>query len=138
MILLWDMPFEVMLVINHASSIKYQNQVGGVVCAIERLEGVLASLAVGAEDIERIMNLPYSQGAEGINTEIADTIDAVLSSDPRTAFVKVDRARLDESWEAWVYVLIETPEGTDPVPGYSGSVYGFGSTKGVLTWPNSD
>ena len=68
-----------------------------------------------------------------------------------TSFVKVDRTRLDDSWEAWVYVLIESPDEADLVVGgqveaaaeasagtYVGPLLGFGRARGVLTWENSD
>jgi hypothetical protein len=41
--------------------------------------------------------------------EIVAAIDAVLAASPATSFIKVDRERMHESWEAWVYVLIDSP-----------------------------
>jgi len=61
----------------------------------------------------------------------------VLAEKPSTAFVTVDRARLSESQEAWVFVLVDSPAEGEPessdIP-----LYGFGRTRGVLTWVNSD
>jgi hypothetical protein len=139
-ILLWSMPNELMLVVAHPSGVVYQNQVGGVVCAQEELEGVLAPLDVDSESAKRIMDLPYPAGIQGITPEVADAVDAVLASQRGASFVKVDRERLGASWEAWVHVWIETPERDEVnVFGpYQGDALGFGRVRGVLTWPNSD
>src|SRR5689334_5814997 len=107
---LFGMPDEVMLIVEHSSGVRYLNQVGGVLCWQAEVEGVLAPLDATPEVNERIQNCPYPSGRKGITKEIADTIDALLASHRGTTFLKVDRARLDESWEAWVYVLIDSPE----------------------------
>src|SRR5439155_52539 len=117
------------------------NQVGGVVCWQAELEGVLSPIDVGPEVKERIQSCPYPGGIQGITKEIADTIDALLASRPGARFLRVDRARVDESWEASVYVLIDSPESNslDISGPYSGPIYGFGEAKGrVDCWPNSD
>lgn len=139
-ILLWDMPDEIMLIVEHPSGVIYENQVGGVVCFPGEQEGVLAPVDVARATVEAVQNLPYRQGAEGISSEIADAIDALLAAESGARMLKVDRERMQESWEAWVYVQIDAPRTTVHKlgDGYFGSVYGFGSARGVLTWPNSD
>ena len=139
-ILLWDMPYEVMVIVEHPSGVLYQNQVGGVCCWQGELEGVLAPVDLSPESVETIMGFPYPSGREGITEENADAIDAVLSAHPGSRHFRVDRLRLEESWEAWVYVLIDSPASTvgSLTEEYFGSVYGFGPAKGVLTWINSD
>ncbi|WP_437926235.1 DUF6210 family protein [Sorangium sp. So ce291] len=139
-VLLWDIPDEIMLVVEHPSGVVYQNQVGGVVCWQAEMEGVLSPLDVSAGAAQRIQDCPYLSGREGITAEVADAIDALLASEPGARFLKVDRARLGQSWEAWVYVLIDSPESsaTDAAGVYHGPIYGFGGARGVLTWPNSD
>jgi hypothetical protein len=133
------------LVVEYASGVTYENQVGGVVCALEEIEGVLSPLDIGTDDAERISTCPFLQGALGISPEIADTIDAILATKRSTSFMKVNRSRLHESQEAWVHVLLDTP--ADDAPGrvgqfkpgtYFGPIFGFGASRGVLTWPNSD
>jgi hypothetical protein len=144
-VLLYDME-QVMLLIEDPDGVVYQNQVGGVVCWQAELKGILAPLEVTPEDTDRIMSLPYPSGIQGITIEIADAIDEILARSSLTSFLKVDRTRLEESWEAWVHVLIDTPSGDALVdPGaplhfnmYTGPLYGFGRCRGVLTWPNSD
>lgn len=136
---LYDMPHEIMLVVEHPSGVLYGNQAGGVVCMQPEIEGVLAPVEVWPENVERIMNLDYGAG-RGLEPELADAIDAVLAVEPSSRYLRVDRARLKQSMEAWVFVLIDSPaDTTDQIAGpHFGALLGFGATKGVLTWPNSD
>lgn len=134
------MPDELMLIVECRSGVRYENQVGGVVCWRGEQEGVLAPVDVARSTFEAIEKCPYPQGAQGISLEIADTIDALLAAESGARMLKVDRERLHESWEAWIYVRIDAPfkkvQSLDD--NYYGSVYGFGPSRGVLTWPNSD
>lgn len=140
LILLYTMPDELMLIVECSSGVRYENQVGGVVCWRGEQEGVLAPLDVARSTVEAIQNCPYPQGAQGISPEIADMIDALLAAESRARTLKVDRARLHESWEAWIYIVIDSPRTTmrDINDDYHGSIYGFGLVRGVLTWQNSD
>jgi Family of unknown function (DUF6210) len=147
LILLRDLE-QMVLIIACPDGVRYQNQVGGVVCWRAEMEGVLAPLYLAPEDADRIMTCPYPAGIMGITSEIADTIDTILGPKPATSFLKVDRTRLDESWEAWVHVLINVPPeaasgawtstSTSTFDKYTGPIYGFSPARGVLTWPNSD
>lgn len=139
LITLKDIP-QAMIIAEHPSGVVYRNQVGGVVCWQAEVEGVLAPLDVSDDVADRIAAYPYPSGREGITEEIADTIDALLTSEPGAKHLTVDRARLAESWEAWIYVLIDSPEYNEPSLSepYFGPFYGFGKAKGVLTWRNSD
>ena len=65
-----------------------------------------------------------------VDEKLATQIDQILASDPSTAGAKVDRERMSESHEAWVYISIEETE--------SSPITGFGNCSAVLTWPNSD
>jgi len=135
---LYFMPCEVMLVLAHPTGVFYKNQVAGYACRQEELEGVLASVDFSDAQTERIMTFEYPNG--GVDNGVADQLDQVLSSSSRSRFIRVDRSRVADSFEAWVYVVVETPP-DEPPPGrgdYHGSIYGFGAAKGVLTWHNSD
>ena len=142
LILLWGMPDEMMLVIEHPSGVRYQNQAGGYACMQPELEGVLSPLEVDAAVKERIRRLDYPP--RGVSLETADEIDALLAMERTSRFLKVDRSPLLESREAWVFVLIDATENlTYDLPPkenetYFGPVYGFGPCRGVLTWINSD
>lgn len=139
-ILLRGMPDELMLIIECKSTVYYENQVGGVTCWRENIEGVLAPVDVAASTKQQIQDLPYAAGAAGISMEIADKIDLLLSSEAAARYLKVDRSRINDSWEAWIYVVALTPKGTaaDYDSDYFGSPYGFETARGVLTWVNSD
>jgi hypothetical protein len=67
---------------------------------------------------------------EGIDEKRASEIDDLLHSESPTKQITVDRLRLNESEEAWVYVTLE--------PAEYGFYQGFGSCNGVLVWGNSD
>ena len=69
-------------------------------------------------------------GLAHLRPEDADAIDALLGKSRLTSFVSVDRSRLHDSTEAWVYVHLEGGE--------EGPLTGFEGSSGVLTWPNSD
>jgi hypothetical protein len=133
------MPDEVMLILEHSSGVYYENQVGGVVCSRATLEGVLAPIDIHSDAMQLIMSLPYDAGV-GISGELADEIDRALAGSPGAHYLKVDRSRLPESLEAWVFVVADIPERAvfELYGPYSGAPRGFGRSTGVLTWPNSD
>src|SRR5689334_14638654 len=118
---LFDMPVEIMLIVEHASGVIYENQVDGVVCRQAEIEGVLAPIDIAPANGERIMALPYTLG-RGQPAEIADAIDAVLASEPGARYLRVDRARLNDSREAWVFVEVDTP--IDPAHKLEGPYWG--------------
>ena len=136
---LWNTLPEIMLIVEHPSRVLYQNRVGGVAARLEAMEGVLVPLDLGDAVAARIRNGPYAVGAQGITADVADIIDALLAPKIVATFLKVDRARLHESWDAWIYVTIDSPATTveELYDGYFGPIYGFGATKGVLTWRNT-
>ena len=139
-ILLWEMPDAAMLIIEHASGVVYQNQVGGTACWQAEQEGILAPLELTPEMKTRIVGLAFVPGGQGLTEELADALDALLAGELTSRAVKVDRTRLGECWEAWIYVTVDSPESAEPSAsgGHFGSLLGFGQVRGVLTWPNSD
>jgi hypothetical protein len=136
---LYDLPYEVMLILEYPSGVIYENQVGGVLCWEATGEGVLAPVDLDPDAVEQIMNLPFP-GGPGITPEVADAIDGVLAASSGARYLKVDRARLAESWEAWVFVVADVPESSEhQIEGpYFGAPRGFGRSTGILTWHNSD
>lgn len=130
---LYALPDEVMLIIEHPSGVLYENQVGGVVCWQASIEGVLTPLDLPTNAVQKIIELPYLDG-RGISSELADAVDSALAG----TYVKVDRARIADSFEAWIFVVAEISETSDEEPRHFGAPRGFGRSAGVLTWPNSD
>jgi len=140
---------DIMLIVEDSNGVTYRNQTGGVTCGQSELEGVLCPLDIDRDDTERIEKLTCDASSGHITGEIADIIDTILASKSSTSFLKVDRARLKDSEEAWIYVLVDSPPGdassSSPVTTaaqapdpYLGPLRGFSVTRGVLTWQNSD
>lgn len=123
------------LIVHAQSGVIYQNQVCGTLCRQNEAEGVLVPF-----DIEVPLDSPHLAldirfrtlllEVMGLTEELALSIDRILADNLYTSFVSVDRTRLDESCEAWVYVDIREAEFS--------TMRGFGACKGILTWPNSD
>lgn len=136
-ILLYDLE-QPSLIAEHHSGVVYTNQVGGLLCFQAELEGVLIPLPFDIAMRQKLENLSYPQGVRGINSDFADRIDEILR-DSGTNFLKVDRDRLEDSWEAWIHVkIVDSPDIYRVRTDDPHTIYGFGESSGVLTWSNSD
>jgi hypothetical protein len=126
------------VIVIHPSGVFYSNQVGGYATLTPEIEGVYVPLINTEVQFEKMLWDHFTgpkwkrSCAGGIDTEDADVIDGILRAAYPTDLLTVDRSRLSESCEAWVYVDI-APQPHDGYP-----LYGFGKRKGVLTWYNSD
>ncbi len=130
-----------------ASGVQYGNQTGGTCCLRSSVEGVFVPLAndfaqPGGEllgpdsDLFAYFEGPKHQGAGatgGLDEEDAVFIDAVLGRWRLSNQLQVDRARLHDSHEAWVWAIVTGEED-------SGVFTGFGPypRAAVLTWTNTD
>jgi hypothetical protein len=131
---------QVGIIILCDSGVIYHNQTCGVACMQRYQEGVLLlptdpELVYGAPietyqcPIELGLRAMAWGAISGIDVNRADAIDSLLKGYPFTKTISVDRSRLDESEEAWVYVTLEP----------TGAFYsGFGYCYGILVWSNSD
>jgi hypothetical protein len=124
------------LIIPWKSGVIFQQQTGGYSCLQDSLEGIFAPLddfAGHAQEFTRHFTGPKWGGncSNGIDTETADFIDTTLARIPGHAQIKVDRSKLSESRESWIYVDLLDPTST-------GILEGFTPCKAILTWPNSD
>jgi hypothetical protein len=129
------------LIIFWVSGVIYHNQTCGHACMQRYAEGVLVlptdPVLVSEKPHERyecpiepLLKAMAWESVSGITDRRATEVDALLKSQPMTTGILVDRTRLRESEEAWVYVTIEPRDN---------AVYqGFGSAEGVLVWQNSD
>ncbi len=156
------------VIVHFPSGVIYSNQAGGHSCLQPEIEGVYVPIINDVVDQEGMLNAYFTghkwNGAcsNGIDTADADFIDGVLNKSVFTSFIKVDRTKLAQSYEAWIFVkLSDQPD--SPVTTYDSStgegktyynktvhdsdydisvtlypLYGFGTTTGVLTWTNSD
>jgi hypothetical protein len=131
---------QVGLIILYPTGIIFQNQTGGISCIQRSEEGIffpVSDAPVLDENYTTKMDLLdieltklFPSYATNLKPELADKIDLLLRNYLPLKGVTVDRNRLNDSDEAWIYVNIEPSELAD----YSG----FGSSRGVLTWSNSD
>lgn len=128
------------LIILRASGVFYTHETGGYACDHANAQGVFAPLHRVPDDDQEMMLTAHFCGpkwegwcSDGIDQATADYVDYVLSLSPETNYLKVDRTRLADSKEAWIYVDVQEPSG-DVLPPISG----FGVCKGVFIWRNSD
>jgi hypothetical protein len=157
------------LILNYPSGIFFTNQAGGYACMQPSEEGIYIPLHDEVQDQEKAL-YEYFTGpkwngwcADGIDEETAEFIDQILQASMCTKMLTVNRQRLNDSFEAWIYVTVgdqpsERPssscgdEGwTDdgrtldanaykhlPIHAFFYPFYGFGTRTGVITWRNSD
>jgi hypothetical protein len=129
------------LIVLFRSGVYFSNQTGGYACYHPMEEGVFVPLREEEPNQEKELQ-GYFTGpkwsgwcCKGIDGETADFIDSVMAKTDLTKNIKVDRARLKDSHEAWVFVDFGN---TEPYGFGDVEISGFGVCKGVLTWQNSD
>lgn len=128
------------VIVSCQSGVRYSNQTGGYACLFPEIEGVFAPLTNLVFNQREKLNKFFTGTKwggycyKGIDEETADFIDSVLIESPQTEILRVDREKLRESHEAWIYVLILEGRGDIDLQ----EVYGFAVGHGVLTWLNSD
>jgi hypothetical protein len=126
------------IIILYPSGVRYSNQVGGYATIFPEVEGVYVPLVDSMVDQEELLRAHFTgpkwsgQCYNGIDGEDADEIDRILGLPFQTRIMKVERSRLADSCEAWVYVEIAAQ------PDEAYPFFGFGQCAGVLTWNNSD
>lgn len=119
------------LIISFPSGVIYTNQVGGYACLHPEIEGVFFPLAVKHKKILFALESHFRGDWNHLQAKDADVVDKLLRSED-FGHLKVDRSKLKESFEAWIYVEVGDLTRTFPL------ISGFGKTKGILTWANSD
>ncbi len=136
------------VIIEHPTGVIYSNQAGGTACLHPEIEGAFVPFGNEVFAGHRFVSpenqlLAYFEGPKhggtgatnGLDEADADFIDGVLKKVGVRQWIEVDRNRLKESCEAWVFVIVLD----DEAPSVS-ICSGFGPyrKKGVLTWSNSD
>jgi hypothetical protein len=113
----------------------YTNQVGGHGCFHPEIEGVFFPLQTDVNRYELNTLEQHFRGSwDALNEFEANLVDTVLHRSSRDlSWISVDRSRLKDSFEAWVYVKLN-PKKTH----MHESLIGFDDSLGILTWPNSD
>jgi hypothetical protein len=124
------------LIVPRSSGIIYTNQTDGYACDHPSLEGVFIPLS-NDYDHERYQDSLecklcgiFPEGCGAPTPEMCDQFEHLFEQYPETAGIRIDRDKVDESREAWIWVVLEESERHD--------FQGFGHSAAVLTWPNSD
>jgi len=133
-VVLWNMEGAAAIVLE-ASGVVYANQTCGHACVQSEAEGILVPFNDDPplDEPERALSERLSlilEYAHYLTPALADKIDAAFAAHPDTRCATVDRSRLRDSHEAWIYVDLDGAA--------SGLLSGFGRSKAVITWPNSD
>lgn len=128
----------VCLIVGHPTGVRYEHQCGGLACRHNTLEGFLVPLEESAQMAEALSAYFYDgpkyQGHcyDGFDEDDARFVDALIAAGG-SAWARVDRQRLADCCEAWVFLKIEA--------GYICVPYCYGSDPGttvVMIWENSD
>jgi len=135
------------LIVEYPSGIVYSNQTCGNLCRQSELEGVFIPLRNDVTPDDRLLG-PESElfayfndprtgklGVDGLDAGEVAFMESVLDKYNLSDLISIDRSRLGDSHEAWVYVKLKGEQDTD-VPLYAG--LGPYPRSGVLTWTNGD
>lgn len=136
------------IVICCESGILIANQTGGTSCLQPEAEGIYVPLRNDYGLIEPTLEAeltayftgPKHGGAgatSGLDIADADFIDAQLVRVRLASEARVDRSRLSESHEAWIYLTISGDETEDEDLALFAHFTPY-PRSGILTWPNSD
>nr|WP_277989557.1 DUF6210 family protein [Corallococcus sp. NCSPR001] len=129
------------LILLGPTGVLYSNQTGGSFCLQPEAEGVFLPLVNELVAQEELLSQHFTgpkwRGAcaNGIDEETAQEIERILGLSGVTQEIglRVDRARLAESHEAWVYVEVPAqPENSFAI------LERIPASQGILTWANSD
>jgi hypothetical protein len=137
---------EVGLILCRPSGVVYTNQAAGILCLHPEVEGVFCPLPVRPGRAELYALTQHFKGPWNsltqedadveyriLTEEDADVVDRILRRNGHD-YLKVDRTKLSDSYEAWVYVRTAAAAKFGPHETF----VEFGECQGVLTWPNSD
>jgi len=131
------------VIASHPTHITYTFQCGGYICRNNEMEGFLVSLEYTEPAEEALydyfFNGPKYMGHcyNGIDTDDADQIEEILRIKENgwaTNWIKVDRTRLNDSVESWIYIR---PEEGSHIP-YCYNYPTDPNSEMVLIWNNSD
>lgn len=122
------------LIVKAATNVLYTNQTGGFTCLHPEVEGFLVPLRTrfGLREMDALESA-CSGCDDGIDPETANELDSVLARMDLKG-IRVDRAKLAESWESWIHVEVSGELSYRvPLEGARADLL-----EAVLTWPNSD
>src|SRR5262245_56390620 len=143
------------LIIEWPSGVNVSNQTGGTSCLHPEIEGVFVPLRTDHSfpdwtllspeiELSEYFEGPVHRGTgatSGLSVSDVDFIDRILAKRGLASSLRVDRDRLMESHEAWVYVIVTAADGGEAQMDDSLRAFaGFEPCPrcGILTWTNSD
>lgn len=124
-------------ILLEASGVVYFNQTYGHICFQSQEEGILVPFNSDfpLEHPEQRLEQQFASLFEKhhrFSEKLADKVDEILAFDCFTRCAKVDRRKLKQSHEAWIYVIINNEAPNSPLSQFSEQ------SEAVLTWQNSD
>lgn len=139
------------IILAFPSGVAYSNQTGGTSCLSPTMEGVFVPLRNDYQlpdgpmmspeiELTRYFEGPKYRGSGatcGIDSADADFIDSIFGRVRLWPVLSVDRARLAESHEAWIHVVVSGDESPDTDLAIFAGFTPY-PRNGVLTWCNSD
>ncbi|MCW1926251.1 DUF6210 family protein [Luteolibacter arcticus] len=124
------------LIVPRPTGIVYTNQTDGTGCDHPELEGAFVPISNDydhpsyEDSLECALCRIFPEGWGSPSADTCDAVDRLLSGYRATTGIRVDRSRMEDSREAWLWVTITEHPDHD--------FLGFGECSAVLTWPNSD
>jgi hypothetical protein len=133
------------LILSEPSGVFYYNQVCGHACLQKFAEGVFSYIRDDGNELYKAVSKSMLY-KDHLTIEDTDFLDSQFIQSFNAKYLRVDRNRLDDSMEAWVYVTIDQPSigqsFNDSLKSesvyYNTAFKGFTCTGAVLTWDNSD
>ena len=129
-------------VVGHNTGVTYTHQCGGYSCFQQTHEGFLVPQKNSKELADALFdyffNGPKYRGfcSQGIDDKDADFIDGLLNSGEQK-WIRVDRSKLKDSMEAWIYLSLEPDYPCFPY--YYPCSYNIDPASSiVMVWENSD
>lgn len=125
------------LIVKAPTGVIYSNQTGGFANLHPQVEGFFVPLRTyfGMRELRALQGVCPSglDADDGMDEETAARVDWILDHQGLES-IRVDRAKLAESWEAWIHVRLSGDLGDKvPLEGQRAD-----RLEAVLIWPNSD
>lgn len=129
----------VYFIVAHDTGISYSHQCGGLACIQNTLQGFLVpcfsqSLTISDQLQYHFFEGPKYKGRcyDGLDEDDALVLDRLLTS-AGLDVLSVDRKRLQESIEAWVYLKVDSE-----IPCFPYCYNSSPTSSVVMIWENSD
>ena len=128
-------------IVSFPTGVLYSNQTGGTSCLHPELEGAYIPLDADlGEELYAYFAGPKHRGTGatgGLDSEDAAFIEMLLAKRRLSTFISLDRNRLHESHEAWVWAMLTGDGGGTPDCTLFAGLGPY-PRAAVLTWDNTD